>query len=216
MKKARNWLAALCLLFVGCQSTAASAAEALLKRYVPASGIPFSEIDNVRIDELHKRPNTFVFAINRDTGDQGRGAYWGTLDEIGWIRFYESGPRTSLFQVSLIAISDDDRFLAVETTGEGHPVLDVFELQDWLHYAPRGMDRDAPPVEPIATLNPYPFSLKSIGWRDNHFVIQSHGRLDEIRERRRTGRTQYSDEELESNESHVFLWNVESDQIQVE
>ena len=158
------------LISVGYQPSVPTNHGSSLKRHSPAS-----EIGNVQIDELHEWPNNFVFAINRDISDNGRGAYWGTLDEVGWIRFYESGPRVSLFQVNFIAISDDDRYLVVETTGELHPILDVFELHNWMYYAPRGMDRDSPPVEPITSLDPYSFSLKSLAWRDDHFVIRFMG-----------------------------------------
>lgn len=212
-----------CLMFlachfyiVGCQPSEPPAEDYSLRTYSPASEIPFSEIDNVYIDALHEQPNNYVFAINRDSGDQGRGAYWGTLNKYGWIRFYESGPQLSLFQVANISISDDDKYLAVETTGEGHPVLDVFELQEWLNYASRGGDRDTPSLEPIATLNPYPFSFDARGWRGKDFVLISEGRLDELRERRKSGQTDFSDEELTSEESYSFLWNVENDQIRRE
>ena len=212
-----------CLLFlactlgiVGCQPSELPAENGSLRTYTPASAIPFSDIDNVHIDELHAQPNRYVFAINRDSGDQGRGAYWGTLDQHGWIRFYESGPQVSLFQVAYLAISDDDKHLAVETTGEGHPVLDVFELQKWLNYAPRGQDRDTPPLEPIATLNPYPLSFKAGGWRGEHFILTSRGRLDELYDRRKAGQASFSDEALTSDTEHTFLWDVVNDQVRRE
>ena len=208
-------LLACTLLIVGCQRSEQPVESFSVRTYTPASSIPFSAIDNVYIDELHARPNNYVFAINRDSGDQGRGAYWGTLDQHGWIRFFESGPKVSLFQVAYLAISDDDHYLAVETTGEGHPVLDVFELQRWLNFAPRGADRDTPPLEPVATLNPYPLSFEARGWRGPHFVLTTRGRLDQLHERRRSGQADFS-EALADDTEYTFLWDVENDQIRRE
>lgn len=207
---------ACCCYFIGCQPNKSPTESYSLPTYFPASAIPFSDIENVYIDELHDEPNKYVFAINRDVGDQGRGAYWGTLDQYGWIRIYETGPRVSLFQVSYISISDDDKYLAIETTGEGHPGLDIFELQNWLIYAPRGGDRDAPPLDPIASLGAYPFSFKSLGWKDNKFVLESHGPLDKLEQRRLSGDRYVLDEELENKESYTFVWDVENDRLRRE
>lgn len=209
-------LLACSFYFVGCHPSEQPSERYTLRKYTPASAIPFSDIENVYIDELNEQPNFYVFAINRDSGDQGRGAYWGTLNEYGWVRFFESGPQVSLFQVAYLAVSGDDKHLAVETTGEGHPVLDVFALQKWLNFAPRGADRETPPLEPVATLNPYPFSFAARGWRGKHFVLTSRGRLDQLRERRNAGQANFSDEELASEEVYTFLWDVENDQIQRE
>jgi ABC-type uncharacterized transport system auxiliary subunit len=56
---------------VGCQPKQAPTESFSLSTYSPASEIPFSDIENVYIDELHKEPNKYVFALNRDVGDLG-------------------------------------------------------------------------------------------------------------------------------------------------
>lgn len=205
-----------CCCFVGCQPNDSLDESYSLPIYAPASAVPFSEIENVYVDELHDQPNTFVFAVNRDARDQGRGASWGTIEQHGWIRIYEKGPRASLFQVSYISISENDKYLAVVTSGEGHPVLDIFELQRWLIFSPRGGDRDSPPLDPVRSLNSYPFSFSPKGWRENEFVLESSGPLNELEQRRRSGATNIVDDEIESEEAHVFVWNIESGRIRID
>lgn len=207
-------LLSLGVCVIACRSTDAPSETNSIPVYTPASAVPFSDIENVHIAALHNEPNTYVFAFNKDTGDLGRGAVWGTLDPHGWVRIYAKGPAVSLFQIYYMSISENDKYLAVGSAGEGHPAIDVFELQKWLNFAPRGMDEDEPPLEPVATLNAYPFSPRALGWRGNSLILESSGPLDELEVLRSSGKHADLDALIDSPVIHTFIWDVENDRLQ--
>lgn len=85
---------------------------------------------------------------------QEAGSEWFVFGGIGLLpRKLLHGPEPAMMQIAGLTLSS--RYAAVVSVGEGHPVLDVFDLTAMLE------DREA---EPVYSLNPYPNVLDSQGW----------------------------------------------------
>ncbi len=79
-------------------------------------------------------------------------------------------PRVSMGRLEQLAVSGDRRRLVTVTAGEGHPILDVFDLSAVL--AGEGK------VEPLRTLDPYPGYIRIVGWSDRRLRVRSDMPLD--------------------------------------
>jgi hypothetical protein len=78
-------------------------------------------------------------------------------------------PKASLSHVAELRVSPSGRYAAVVSVGEGHPILDLFDLHAVL-------DDDAP--EPLATVNPYPGMVSIREWTGDLLVVESDMPLD--------------------------------------
>ncbi len=70
----------------------------------------------------------------------------------------------ALLQVSDLAPSPDRRWLAVLSVGEGHPILEVVDLQTLLTTHEYQVE---------VTINPYPGTINIAGWRDSMLLVTS-------------------------------------------
>ena len=74
-------------------------------------------------------------------------------------------PPATMYEVVKIKTSDDAKFLAVMSAGEGHPEIGIFRLSDIL------ADK---PTEVIYCINPYPGVVDLIEWRKNKLHVTSN------------------------------------------
>lgn len=94
--------------------------------------------------------------------------------ETEWFVLAPSGNRkipespSSLAYVSEIKPSLDNRFLAIISVGEGHPILDIIDL-------PKLLTENEPRT--ITTVNPYPGTINVERWSGNRLIVKSDALL---------------------------------------
>jgi hypothetical protein len=75
-----------------------------------------------------------------------------------WVGGYTLGSLSE--QVDEVLLSPGQRYLALISVGEGHPILDVYEVEALLAALENG-ETDVPPLH---SLNPYPGSVFRLAW----------------------------------------------------
>lgn len=121
-----------------------------------------------------QKPRRQLFVIN----DPGRGeTFWGRQDEGEPARPLHTPPEQEMSEVVEISISPDDRYLAMITVGEGHPILQVFELAKILTEEEDG--GETRPVPHLLSINPYPGTIGLAGWRKGSLKLLSDIPLDQ-------------------------------------
>jgi hypothetical protein len=78
---------------------------------------------------------------------------------------------SALIQAAEISPSPDRRWLAVISVGEGHPILEVVDLQALLN----GQGYKA-----LTTVNPYPGTINLEGWADTALLVTSDMPLPDL------------------------------------
>jgi hypothetical protein len=77
-----------------------------------------------------------------------------------------------LAEIQDVLISPDKDLALVVSVGEGHPWINLYRIDAWLARAPAGSDG----VEPLRTMDPYPFAWMDIAWRsENKIGFRSAG-----------------------------------------
>ncbi len=143
------------------------------------------------------KPDTLYFVID-DTWDQlgvmqlKEGVLWyemlhpsesshGDTDAEVWKkrwRFLPAGKdewvqldiNQSMSQLRNLAVSPDRKYLAMLTSGEGHPILDIFDLTGLL---------EKRAAKPLHTVDPYPGWVEIIGLREGKVAVRSDAPLDD-------------------------------------
>ncbi len=78
------------------------------------------------------------------------------------------GDTAALTNVYDVSVSPDYRYLAVSVVGEGHPWIEIYDLQMLIHFSE---------VKLLAELNPYPGSIRVVGWESAKLVVESDADL---------------------------------------
>ncbi|RLL54027.1 hypothetical protein D8Y20_03770 [Mariprofundus sp. EBB-1] len=99
-------------------------------------------------------------------------------DEPYWFLIDSSGSRAAMGSESfgLVESFELDRhgkYIALETSEEGHPMFGVYDFQLWL--------KQNKQPEPIYFLNPYPGTLHVKGWENNEDLRALPGKLQALR-----------------------------------
>ena len=101
---------------------------------------------------------------------QDGGSYWFLLKEYGNLKLGEN--LSSFYQVDTLLPSPDGKYLAVTSVGEGHPMLEVVDL-DVL----RGQGK----YTVLQELNPYPGVISIVHWDGSQLLLSSDVPLDEMK-----------------------------------
>ena len=110
--------------------------------------------------------------ISEKTGDKtiqvfnrenGYSPEWFITSESNTIHL--KNPPSTMYEVVKIKVSDDAKFLAVMSAGEGHPEIGIFRLSDIL------ADK---PTEVIYGIDPYPGVVDLIKWQKNKLHVTSN------------------------------------------
>jgi hypothetical protein len=123
------------------------------------SGIP--DVHGISYAPLNKKPEHGILVIT----DQFRGSTWFMTRYYNMVNHINDVPRhKGGANAWAIAISPDDRYIAVDTEGEGHCSVEVFPLEPLLIYDT--YNRDVRPVDPVAYVHTYPGNAFLVGWKD--------------------------------------------------
>lgn len=148
--------------------------------------------------EMLKDKGVFMLTIGNDetlcviNTDYENGAYWFIIKGLYGNR--EIGNNLSqLAEVHQLLLSPDGKYLAVLSVGEGHPVIEVIDLQKL---------RDKYEYTTLHVLDPYPGTMTIDRWEGSKLIIDSNVPLNL---RKENGRV---DPDLLLPENKKFALNV--------
>jgi hypothetical protein len=201
------------LLFIFVSYAAASYAQD--DDLVP-SGVFFGDIRNVAMGAFNLKKDSYLFAIPKDHPPTDRGVIWGEMfvvEEGGkkypFVSIFDCGPVTSQLAPRLISFSKEDKFLIVESGGEGGSVLDVFNAGDlFVGSLENAWNGTGKCVKPIATVGSYDVPVAFEGWDGYVPVVSSSVPLDRVSTS--GGVREY---ECCSDDSKAFLWDIGTDKF---
>lgn len=170
-------------------------------------GVFFGDIQNLAIGAFNLKKDFYLFAIPKDDPPADRGVLWGEMlivegarKKRPFISIFDCGPVISRFTPVLISFSKDDKYLIVESGGEGGAALDVFDVGELyvesLETEWKGTDKC---VKPLATAGSYDVPIAFEGWKGHVPIVSSSIALD---------RVSTSKDVREGEDSKRFLWDI--------
>lgn len=158
--------------------------------------------ENVVSDHLNTDSSVGLIVIS----DKRKGQAWYKSQKTWRVETIKNIPETALRNVWQVEISPKDEYLAVLSEGEGHPIVDIFELKKI--FMPRdGLEDEM--ISPILTVDPYPGTIWIKGWQsDTLLLIESDVPLTFLDKKER--RVPLQDMGLETQ---TFLWDISTDTI---
>jgi hypothetical protein len=179
------------------------------------SGVFFGDIRNVAMGAFNLKKDSYLFAIPKDNPPTDRGVIWGEMfvfEEEGkkypFVSIFDCGPVASRFTPNLISFSKDDKYLIVESGGEGGAVLDVFDAGDlFIGSLGNGWNGTDACVKPIATVGSYNVPVAFEGWDGHIPIVSSSIPLDRVSTSE--GVLKYERQgKCCSDASKAFLWDI--------
>ena len=185
------------------------------------SGVFFGDIQNVAIGAFNLKKNSYLFAIPKDNLPiTDRGVIWGEMwifedggKKMPFVSIFDCGPVTSHLAPHLISFSKDDKYLIVESGGEGGAVLDVFDAGDlFVGSLENVWNGTGECVKPIATVGSHNVPVAFKGWDGYVPIVSSSVPLDRVStsegvwEYERQGKCCGED-------SKAFLWDIGTDKF---
>ena len=200
------------LLFIFVSFTVASYAQD--DDPVP-SGVFFGDIRNVAIGAFNLKRDSYLFAIPKDDPPTDRGVIWGEMfvfEEGGkkypFVSIFDCGPVISHLGPASISFSKEDKFLIVESGGEGGAVLDVFDAGDlFVGPSENGWNGTGECVKPIATVGGYNVPVAFERWDGHVPIVRSSIPLDRVSTS--AGVREYEKEgKCCSDAAKAFRWDI--------
>jgi len=140
-----------------------------------------ANISNIHSAQLHATPSVSIIVIS----DEQHGQLWYRLGESHKLEGLALFTGTSSQPVDEIAISPSDQWIAVNTVGEGHPVIGVYDLQSVLHGDDDDYNREGKKSFTPLFIDPYPGYIQIIGWKGDHLIVSSDVALDHLDKKER-------------------------------
>lgn len=185
------------------------------------SGVFFGDIGNVAIGAFNLKEDTYLFAIPKDHPATDRGAIWGEMlivegegKKHPFVSIFDCGPVTSRFTPSLISFSKEDKYLIVESGGEGGSALDVFDAGDLFVGSVENVvwNGTGECVKPIATVGDHNVPVAFEGWDGYVPIVSSSIPLDRVSTSQ--GVWEYERQgKCCSDNSKKFLWDIGTDKF---
>ncbi len=105
-----------------------------------------------------------------------------------------------MFLVNEISISPNDRYIAIVSVGEGHLVLQIFDLKEILNSYEYYEEKK---FTQIGFINPYPGYISIESWRGENIIVSSDIPLN-ISDKTKM---------LESGDEAKYEWNFRKNKI---
>lgn len=158
--------------------------------------------ENVIFDHLNKDSSIGVLVIS----DERNGQTWYKTIKNWRVETIKNIPETSLHNVWQVEISPQDEYMAVLSEGEGHPIVEIFEIKK-IFSQRDGLEDEM--ISSTLSVDPYPGTIWIRGWKsDTLLLIDSDMPLNFLDKKER--RVPLRDPGSETQE---FLWDVSSDTI---
>jgi hypothetical protein len=183
-------------------------------------GVFFGDIQNIAIGAFTLKKDSYLFAIPKDHPATDRGVIWGEMlivEEGGkkypFVSIFDCGPVTSQFSPASISFSKDDKYLIVESGGEGGAVLDVFDAGDlFVGSLENVWNGTGKCVKPIATVGDHNVPVAFERWEGHVPVVSSSIPLDRVSTSE--GVREYETQgQCCSDDSKAFLWDIGTDKF---
>jgi hypothetical protein len=211
----RKTMELLLFIFVSC----AAASHAQDNDLVP-SGVFFGDIRNVAMGTFSLKKDSYLFAIPKDNPPTDRGVIWGEMfifeegrKKHPFVSIFDCGPVTSQLAPYLISFSKEDRYLIVESGGEGGSALDVFDAGElFVGSLENGWNGTGKCVKPIATVGGHNVPVAFDRWDGYVPIVSSSIPLDRVStseavwEYERQGKCC-------SDDSKAFRWDIGTDKF---
>lgn len=192
MKRAMRkiyYLLFLALILVGCAN----------------QNLNIANISNIHTAQLHTTPSVSIIVISDDQQEQ----LWYSLGESHKLERLPFYTGTAFQSVDQISISPDDKWIAVITVGEGHPLIAVYDLQSVLHGDDADYNREGKKGFTPLFVDPYPGYVEIIAWKGDNLMINSDVALDYLDKKER----KVLDERYGSSVDGKFVWHIPTDRI---
>jgi hypothetical protein len=158
--------------------------------------------ENIVTDHLNADASVGLMVIT----DERKGQAWYKTQKTWRIETIKNIPETALHNVWQVEISPKDDYVAVLSEGEGHPMVEIFELKKIFRQRD-GLEDEM--ISPIVTIDPYPGTIWIKGWQSDTILrIESDVPLTLLDKHER--RVPFQDPELETR---IFLWNISTDTL---
>lgn len=159
----------------------------------------FLTVKDLVTKKLHTQ-NRYFFCF----GEKLEGAMCGIINEHNEIFFLTKRLKVAMFVVNEISISPDDRYISIVSVGEGHPVLQIFDLKEILNSYEY---YDKKKIYSIGFINPYPGYISVEGWNGKNIILSSSVSLDKLNKKTREVK------QKEAGDEAKFEWNFRIDEI---
>lgn len=184
--------------------------------------IYFGDINNIAIGAFNLRENTYLFSIPKDFTPGDRGAIWGEMlvseyqgKKQPFISFFNCGPVTSHHQPYIIDFSENDKYLVVESGGEGGTMIDVFEVGELFIGPPgKGWNGTDQCVKPVATVGGYRVPVTFHGWKEDLPLVKSAVPLNQITTSADVIKHE-KQEECCNGQPRIYAWDIFTYQFNV-
>ena len=144
----------------------------LLELLVANPNSIFLKVNNLVTKKLNTQ-NKHFFCFN----EKLKGAMCGIINEHNEVYFLAKRLKIALFVADKISISPDDRYISIISVGEGHPILQIFDLKNILNVYDF---YDTKKIYSIGFIDPYPGTISIKGWSDKNIIISSNVSLDKL------------------------------------
>ncbi len=158
--------------------------------------------ENVVFDHFNTDASMGIMVIS----DERKGQAWYKTQQTWRVETIQNVPETASHHVWQIEISPGDAYLAVLSEGEGHPVVEIFEIKSIL------MQRDGcedTMIAPVLSIDPYPGTIWIERWKSDTLLLVSSDVPLTLLDKN-TRRVPLQDPE---SDSRKFLWDISTDTI---
>lgn len=159
-------------------------------------------IANIHSAKLHATPHVSILVIS----DDERGQLWYMLGENRTLESIDSFPKASVLPIDHISISPDDHWIAVMAVGEGHPIIEVYDLQAVLHDDDVSAEKKS--VQSLL-IDPYPGYVQMMTWQGDQLIVSSDVALDHLDKTTR----RVPSEKRGLAKENIFQWHISTDSI---
>jgi hypothetical protein len=156
---------------------------------------------------LNGNPSIGLLVIS----DERKGLMWYRTATDFLTQRLKNVPATGFHEVWQVSVSPDDKYLAVISVGEGHPIIEVFHLGEVL-ISSHSTEENS--VNSLLTIDPYPGYVWILGWRAPSVLrVASDMPLERLDKSERRVPIQDIESEVERRK---YLWDISMDTIQRE
>lgn len=184
-----------------------------------AGGVFFGDIQNIAIGAFNLKKDSYLFAIPKDNPATDRGVIWGERlivegegKKHSFVSIFDCGPVISHFTPATISFSKEDKYLIVESGGEGGAVLDVFDAGDlFVESVASVWNGTGECVKPIATVGSVDVPVAFEGWDGYVPIVRSSIPLDRVSTSE--GGESEGEGECCGEDSRAFRWHIDTNKF---
>ncbi|MBN2695591.1 hypothetical protein JXR93_13095 [bacterium] len=161
----------------------------------------FKSVDNIRFASLSENRYFVAFV------DDSIGTIWGLIKDNRF-HFLVKSPGISFFKLDSFLISPDERYMLTLSVGEGHPILEIFEIEMFFNF-----EGNEELIDPIFSLNPYPLWANFEEWKGDNIILSSEIDLTKTEDERVAELEKESSDSKSEVKLFKFSWSVKTGEL---